>query len=264
MGVNGNVSMSINGGRTENNNWELDGGDNMDNGSNQTLNVYPNADAIGEVKVLTSNYGAQYGRNGSGTIETSIKSGTQEHSTATVYEFVRNDDFNARNFFQSTVPEYKKNDFGYTLGGPVYIPKLYNKNKDKTFFFWSEEWRKDIVPGQTFFQHLAFGPGANGQLFRCLSGGGIGVSKTAFPDCPVNPANRRLFPEQHRPDRSERRSDPDPAAPTEFGQRGEFAIIVAAPAQPTNWREELVRIDHNFNDNVRMSSGTSSTIPGAP
>ena len=72
VGINGNVSMSINGGRTEDNNWELDGGDNMDNGSNQTLNVYPNADAIAEVKVLTSNYGAQYGRNGSGTIETSI------------------------------------------------------------------------------------------------------------------------------------------------------------------------------------------------
>jgi len=68
VGVAGNVSYSINGGRTEYNNWELDGGDNMDNGSNTTLNVYPSLDAIGEVKVLTSNYGAQYGRSGSGTV----------------------------------------------------------------------------------------------------------------------------------------------------------------------------------------------------
>ena len=62
------MSYSINGGRTEYNNWELDGGDNMDNGSNSTLNVYPSLEAIAEVQVLTSNYGAQYGRNGSGTV----------------------------------------------------------------------------------------------------------------------------------------------------------------------------------------------------
>jgi len=63
-----NIQFSINGGRYEYNNWELDGGDNMDNGSNATLNVYPNPEAIAEFKVLTSSYGAQYGRNGSGTV----------------------------------------------------------------------------------------------------------------------------------------------------------------------------------------------------
>jgi len=60
VGVYGNVAYSMNGGRTEYNNWELDGGDNMDNGSNSTLNVYPNPEAIAEFKILTSNYGAQY------------------------------------------------------------------------------------------------------------------------------------------------------------------------------------------------------------
>src|SRR6266481_564111 len=96
VGVYGNVAYSINGGRTEYNNWELDGGDNMDNGSNTTLNVYPSLDAIGEFKVLTSNYGAQYGRNASGTVEVETKSGTNGfHGNA--YEFVRNDAFNARN-----------------------------------------------------------------------------------------------------------------------------------------------------------------------
>ena len=59
VGVYGNVAYSMNGGRTEYNNWELDGGDNMDNGSNATLNVYPNPEAIAEFKVLTSNY--EYG-----------------------------------------------------------------------------------------------------------------------------------------------------------------------------------------------------------
>src|SRR5579863_2685807 len=124
VGVYGSVSFSMNGGRTEYNNWELDGGDNMDNGSNGTLNVYPSVDAISEFKVLTSNYGAQYGRNGSGTVEVETKSGTRAfHGDA--YEFVRNDMFNAQNYFNSTeaggtgvVPPYKKNDFGYTVGGP--------------------------------------------------------------------------------------------------------------------------------------------------
>src|SRR3984893_661596 len=149
VGVGGNVAFSMNGGRTEYNNWELDSGDNMDNGSNTTLNVYPSLEAIAEFKVLTSNYGAQYGRNGSGTVEVETKSGTRSfHGNA--YEFARNDAFNARNFFQQTVPAYKKHDYGYTIGGPVYIPGLYNTDKSKTFFFWSEEWRKERVPGQTF------------------------------------------------------------------------------------------------------------------
>ena len=90
VGVNGNVAYSMNGGRTEYNNWELDGGDNMDNGSNSTLNVYPNIEAIAEFKVLTSNYGAQYGRNGSGTVEVETKSGGNSfHGSA--FEYLRND-----------------------------------------------------------------------------------------------------------------------------------------------------------------------------
>lgn len=145
VGVTANNSFSVNGGRVEYNNWEIDGGDNMDNGSNNTLNVTPSLDAIGEFKVLTSNYGAQYGRNGSGTVEVETKSGTSSfHGDA--YEFVRNDFFNATPYFQTTPPGYKKNDFGYTIGGPVYIPGHYNSNRQKTFFFWSQEWRRDRIP----------------------------------------------------------------------------------------------------------------------
>ena len=63
---------------------------------------------------------------------------------------MRNDLFNATPAFQTSVPSYKKNDWGYTIGGPVYIPGFYNTKKDKTFFFWSQEWRRDRVPGQNF------------------------------------------------------------------------------------------------------------------
>src|SRR5438094_3440808 len=145
VGVYGNISFSINGGRVEYNNWELDGGDNMDNGSNNTLNVYPSLEAIAEFRVLTSNYGAQYGRNGSGTVEVETKSGTSAFH-GNVFEFVRNDAFNARRYFQDTVAPYKKNDFGYTIGGPVFIPNVYNTDKKKTFFFWSQDWRRNRVP----------------------------------------------------------------------------------------------------------------------
>ncbi len=249
VGVYGNVSMSINGGRTENNAWELDGGDNMDNGSNQTLNVYPNVDAIAEVKVLTSNFGAQYGRNGSGTIETVIKSGTKSFH-GDLFEFNRNTDYNARNFFQATRPEYNKNDFGYTIGGPVYIPGHYNKNKDKTFFFWSEEWRKEIVPGQTFNQPLPSAQEQQGNFSDVCPAAGSAVS-SAFPDCPVNRATGSYFPNNTVP------IDPNAKAilamlPTPNTGSGANSSYVAAPAQPTNWREELIRVDENVNDNLRF------------
>ena len=117
----------------------------MDDGSNTTLMTYPSIDAIGEVRLITSNYGAQYGRNGSGTVEVETKSGTNKFH-GDVYEFVRNDAFNARNYFAPTLPPYKRNDFGYTIGGPVFIPGVYNENKSKTFFFFSEEWRREIDP----------------------------------------------------------------------------------------------------------------------
>src|SRR5712672_3099246 len=158
VGIYGNVAYSMNGGRTEYNNWELDGGDNMDNGSNATLNVYPNLEAIAEFKVLTSSYGAQYGRNGSGTVEVETKSGTSAfHGSA--FEYLRNDLFNARpweagNDPDHVKPPYKKHDFGYTVGGPVYIPNHYNSDKKKTFFFWSEEWRREKNPSTIATQNV--------------------------------------------------------------------------------------------------------------
>ena len=250
VGIAGSVAMSVNGGRTEYNNWELDGGDNMDNGSNGTLNVYPNVDAIAEVKVLTSNYGAQYGRNGSGTIETITKSGTKDFH-GDVFEFVRNNAFNARNFFDSTVPEYKKNDFGYTIGGPVFIPNLYNRNKDKTFFFFSEEWRRDVVPGQTFDSQLPSSQEQQGNFSDVCPGAGSAVNASAFPDCPVNRATGGYFPNNTVPIDSNAKSILALLPQPNVGS-GVNSYFQSAPAQPTHWREELFRIDHNFSDNLRM------------
>src|SRR5579871_64630 len=239
VGINGSVSFSMNGGRTEYNNWELDGGDNMDNGSNGTLNVYPSVDAIAEFKVLTSNYGAQYGRNGSGTVEVETKSGTRAfHGDA--YEFVRNDLFNAQNYFQQTVPPYKKNDYGYTIGGPVYIPGVYNTSKQKTFFFWSQEWRKDRVPGTNFNREVPTLAERGGNFSDVCPGTAcphIPGTTTAFPGntVPLNPNGVAL----------ENALIPTPNS----GANG----FVLSPIQPTNWRQELLRLDHNFTDKVRLS-----------
>ncbi len=249
-GVYGSVGYSVNGGRTEYNNWELDGGDNMDNGSNGTLNTYPNLDAVAEVKVLTSNYGAQYGRNGSATVETITKSGTRDFH-GDVFEFLRNDDFNARNFFQSSVPIYKKHDFGYTIGGPVFIPKLYNTSRQKTFFFFSEEWQKSLVPGQTFNNQVPSNEERAGNFSDVCPGAGSAVNATAFPNCPVNPITGAYFPNNTVPVTPQAQTLL-PLIPAPNTGSGAGSFFNAAPAQKTNYREELVRVDENITDKQRF------------
>jgi hypothetical protein len=150
VGVVGSVKYSVNGGRVEYNTFEVDGGDVLNtglNGASSTLMVYPSLDAIQEVKVLTSNYGAQFGRTASGTVEVTTKSGT-EQLHGNLYEFIRNEAFNARNYFDppGSAPLYRRQDFGGTLGGPLTIPGVYNTKKDKTFFFFSEEVRLEKTP----------------------------------------------------------------------------------------------------------------------
>ena len=255
VGINGSVSFSMNGGRTEYNNWELDGGDNMDNGSNGTLNVYPSVDAISEFKVLTSNYGAQYGRNGSGTVEVETKSGTRNfHGDA--YEFVRNDMFNAQNYFNSqaaggtgTVPPYKKNDFGYTVGGPVFIPGVYNKDKQKTFFFWSQEWRRDRVPN-AFNVQVPYSAERAGDFSDVCPNNN--TNPPSMADCPTNPATGLPFPNNQVPVSATAQALL-PLIPTGTVDSPAASIFNKTINLPTDWREELVRVDHNITDHERVT-----------
>jgi len=152
VGVIGSVKYSVNGGRVEYNSFEVDGSDVLNaglSGAESTLVVYPSLDAIQEVKVLTSNYGAQYGRTASGSVQVTTKSGgAQWHGN--LYEFFRNEAMNARNYFDQTIkaPLYRRNDFGGTIGGPLWIPGHYNQKKDKTFVFFSEEARIEDSPSE--------------------------------------------------------------------------------------------------------------------
>ncbi|MGB8061695.1 MAG: carboxypeptidase regulatory-like domain-containing protein [Candidatus Sulfotelmatobacter sp.] len=254
VGVTANTQFSVNGGRVEYNNWELDGGDNLDNGSNGTLNVTPSVDAIGEFKVLTSNYGAQYGKNGSGTIEVETKSGTNKfHGDA--YEFVRNNAFNSPSWNQEgTAPPYHKNDFGYTIGGPVYIPHVYNESKSKTFFFWSQEWRRDRLPYT--FDQLVPSAAERGGNFTDICGANPTPPYPA--DCPLDPSTGAPYAGNQVPFNA---SDPNVNAllslipSANFGnvnQSGQ-AFFYDVTSEPTNWRQELLRIDHNITNNERVS-----------
>jgi Carboxypeptidase regulatory-like domain len=250
VGVSANTSFSVNGGRIEYNNWETDGGDMMDNGSNNTLNVTPSVDAIAEFKVLTSNYGAQYGRNGSGTVEVETKSGTSSFH-GDVYEFVRNNMFNATPQFLTAAPPYHKNDFGFTLGGPIFIPGHYNTNKQKTFFFVSEEWRRDSVPSTQFFSSTTVPSNAEraGNFSADCPAAGSAVDTTNFPNCPVNPATGAYFPGNQVPIANPTTVNAlEALIPTANIGTNQW---YATPSLPTNWREDLFRIDHNFTDKIR-------------
>jgi hypothetical protein len=241
VGAQGNVNYSVNGGRTEYNNWEVDGGDMMDNGSNFSLNVYPSVEAIGEVQVLTSNYGAQYGRNASGTVEVETKSGTNQFH-GSVWEFVRNEAFNAHNYFDvPATPKagYHKHDFGYSVGGPIW--------KNHTFFFWLQNWRREVVP-YNFFNYVPSVANREGDFSdQCAP---INSNPT---DCPIDPSTGNPYPNNTIPS-----VDPNaqlllPMIPEANTTNGGQPVFAAAVPEPTHWLENLVRIDHDFNPRLRST-----------
>jgi hypothetical protein len=150
--LNSTSTISVNGARASANNWSVDGADINDSGSNTTLLNAPSIDAIQEFTLERSSYDASFGRSGGGQILVATRSGTSSFH-GTVYEFVRTANTDANNYFNNLAdlprPPDHYNNFGFTLGGPLYIPRLYNTSRKKTFFFWSEEWRKISVPTVT-------------------------------------------------------------------------------------------------------------------
>jgi len=122
-----NNPFSVSGQRSESLSFLVNGTDNNDFLGNNAV-VDPNPDALGEFKILTNNYEAEYGRTSGGIVNQVIKSGSNSFH-GDVFEFFRNDALNARNYFLPNVTPFKRNTFGGTLGGPI--------KKDKAFFFLS-------------------------------------------------------------------------------------------------------------------------------
>jgi hypothetical protein len=141
--------ISFNGQRAAHNIYLIDGGEQNDRGCGGCFMNLPSQDAIGEFQTLGSNYSADYGLGSGGTITMMIKSGQRQYH-GTLYEFNRNTAYNANDYFLKQAnpvkqrPVFQLNIPGGNIGGPLYIPHVYNEAKNRTFFFWNEEWRKMI------------------------------------------------------------------------------------------------------------------------
>lgn len=132
----GQQFASMSGSKTNSVNYVLDGGDNMDT-YRSVANAFPNPDILQEFSVQTNNYSAEFGGRAGGVVNAVTKSGTNElHGT--LFEFLRNNNLNATNFFANQDDGLKRNQFGGTVGGPVYFGDLYD-GRNKTFFFFGAQ-----------------------------------------------------------------------------------------------------------------------------
>ena len=129
-------ALEVNGGRSGHNQFRLDGVDNTDNHYNE-LAAVPPIDSIQEFQMIRNLYSAEFGRAGGAVLDVRLRSGTNQiHGGA--YEFLRNSYFDARNFFAQTKPAFRFNQFGGTVGAPIFIPRVYN-GVNRTFFFFNYE-----------------------------------------------------------------------------------------------------------------------------
>jgi hypothetical protein len=266
VGMAGSVSYSVNGGRTEYNSFQVDGSETLNVGINKdhtSLIVTPSIDAIQEIKVLTSNYGAMYPSTGNGTTIITTKSGTDQFH-GNLYEFFRNEIFNAKGYFDvgNRAPLYRRNDFGGTIGGPVVLPHFYD-GRGKTHFFFSEEVRLETDP-YAYRQAVPSFAERNGDFSDVCPANGGALTRTQYPDCPQSGnTGTALTP---FPGNSLRGSGtlnrnalailgtgiiPFPNA-TSGCNSTTGSCYNTDVSLPTYWREELFRIDHALSQKVQL------------
>ena len=148
-GVGGLNGLQVNGNRGTENQLTINGIGDIDTGANGSQNVTISLDSMAEFKILTGTYQAEYGRNAGAQISMVTKSGTSQfHGSG--YWYHRHDDLNANTWINNVrgLPRnlFRFNNPGYTIGGPVYIPKLLHATKNRLFFFWSEEFQRQLQP----------------------------------------------------------------------------------------------------------------------
>jgi outer membrane receptor protein involved in Fe transport len=259
--------FSIGGGRMDSVTYLLDGGLNNDLLDNSVV-YNPNPDSIAEFRILTSNYTAEYGRNGAGVISVVTKSGTNSlHGSA--YDYVRNGDFDANKFFNNIngVPrlDLKRHQFGATLGGPITIPHVVHGH-DKLFFFASYQGQRETeaetqnqVPtftpaeeGGDFSQALPFGQSAPLNAVFINSGTAQIVQQSAVcgvpTGCPdpnvVNFLENNPFFQSNPALQAEAQIDPtkiDPVATAVFG-----AMLI--PTSSTGLITSVANLTDNYNE----------------
>ena len=240
IGQEGNPLLAVHGTRTDKVRYAIDGIQNMDTGGQRGINNFPPPEAIAEVKFLTSNFNAESGSYGGGVGNIVIKGGSQEFH-GDFYNFLRNNVMDSANFFATEAAPLKQNHFGFTLGGPISFAG-YNADKTKTFFFTSISQYKRRGPSMRGATCLARTPT---QAMRM--GDFTGERQISDPDT-GEPFPNNMIPQD--------RIDPNATILLEnfypLPNRVGGQNWIAQPSQPTDQHEELVRIDHNFSDNVRL------------
>jgi hypothetical protein len=159
-GLEGSTTLIVNGSSVEYTTYTIDGIYDMNSGNLANINILPVVDGIAEFSVLKDSYSAKYGFAGSGQVVVVTKGGTDTfHGSA--WDYLRNNVFDADNYFSTSTPALHQNIYGYTLGGPVIIPKLYNGRAHKTYFFASNQWEKivsaSVIRGAVFTQDMRGG-----------------------------------------------------------------------------------------------------------
>ncbi len=259
IGVLGGVTISFNGNRAEYNNWEIDGANNTDEGAGGTANTgYPNIDSIAEFRISTSNYSAEYGKHAGATIEVATKAGTRQFH-GDLFEFLRNDHLDANDWFvnrQIAPPgghapkrPLKRHDYGFTLGGPLFIPGRYNTQKNKTFFFWSEEWRKNregtIIDAGV--PSLRMRQGDFSECDKASSNYNPVVASGCL--LPTDPTTGQVFTNDAVPVAPDAKALLDGLIPLPNNGAVHYT---AAHSLPTDWRQDQIRVDHNIGDKTSL------------
>ncbi|HMD87185.1 MAG TPA: carboxypeptidase regulatory-like domain-containing protein [Terriglobia bacterium] len=250
-------TMSINGMGASGTLYSLDGLWNMNTGNMTQTTITPNPDTIQEVRVLQNNYSVQYGLLQSSVVLLATKSGT-DHFHGSAFEYLRNTSLDARNFFSPTVPVLHQNIFGYTIGGPVYIPGHINSAKKRTFFFWSQQWTDQHIGNVV----LGADPTAAERLgdfsSLCPAGftaGGL-CSSTASPNIQlVNPYSKNA-PYLNNNIAASLSTNSlallSALAPLPNDAANGFNNYINVTPTINTTRDDQIKIDHNFSDRVRM------------
>jgi hypothetical protein len=244
-------AISINGARNSASAFTIDGGNNSDvivgSGS---LNTFTSVDTIAEFKIVTSTFAAEYGRGGFSQVNVVTRGGTRKYH-GSLYHFHRNDALDARDYLTRQVLPLKLNNFGYNFHGPVSLGK-YNKDRLKTFFFWTQEFNRIITRGEAVNTQVPETAHRNGD-FSNLGPGRDGQFGTA-DDPVVDPVTLLGFPGGRIPPSrinpiAKRLADLYPAP--NFRGPGTLNYTSAAAASQW-WREHMLRLDHNFSEAFRM------------
>ncbi len=252
-GLNAGVDMSVNGNQSNSNLWTVDGVNNMDVGSNRTLLVFPSVDSIQEFRVERNSFSAEFGQAQGAVVNLITKGGSNEfHGTG--FEFFRHNSLNANNFFLNRAdqpkPKLKYNNFGGNFSGPII--------KNKVFFFWSEEWRRERR-GQVLSSRVPTAAEKMGDFSGSLTGAVPRDPATCRnePDpTPEDPMRTKLvcdpFPGNRIPQNRLSPAGlafvklfPDPTGPGV----GDWAT---SQLQPIDTRQDLIRGDITLNDKTNI------------